>query len=302
MFRFHYLQKLPPHVRDQVSACDHMELREVAKLADKVFAQRRSTTVLVVQDEEEVDAVRQTTRGRSGPRGLPQAGSAPMTSKGPRVCRFHVKCGEKTRNCLMPCSWNGKVAPAPGNEPVGSQPRGDLFFVQCAFSGRRYLVNTGAQVSIVPPTSDERRTPGNRHLIAANHSKINTYGAKDLTLNLAGRFTHAWRFIIADVNNPILGSDFLRNAGLLVDLRGQRLLDSFSLVSIPLQAARSGDAIGILSKPSNEFEALLLEFPSVLTPSFDSEVKHGVRHHILTKSSPTCPRRSSGGQGGVPIV
>ena len=31
LFRFHFIQKLPVHDRDQVGACDQLELRELAK-------------------------------------------------------------------------------------------------------------------------------------------------------------------------------------------------------------------------------------------------------------------------------
>ncbi|XP_018493714.1 uncharacterized protein LOC108863705, partial [Galendromus occidentalis] len=47
---------LPSHVRDLVVACDHLELRDVAKLADKIYAQRQATSVLAMQYEDEVDS------------------------------------------------------------------------------------------------------------------------------------------------------------------------------------------------------------------------------------------------------
>ena len=112
LFRYHFVQKLPAHVRDQVAAADHLQLRDLAKLADKIFAQRQASTVLAVQEEAEVDAVQRQGRGR------PNGGAS---SKTQRVCRFHAKFGEQARSCLMPCSWNGKVAPAPRNGSAGRQ-------------------------------------------------------------------------------------------------------------------------------------------------------------------------------------
>ncbi|XP_018495726.1 uncharacterized protein LOC108864473 [Galendromus occidentalis] len=203
-------------------------------------------------------------RSRLGETDEPRKNRAEGGRKTPRVCRFHAKFVEKARNCPMPRSLDGKKAPVQRNEErayrpsvlalaAGSQPKGDLFFVQCNLSGRRFLVDPGAQVSMVPPSQSERGTPTDRHLLVANHSNINTYVMNDLSLNLAGRFTHVCELIIADVTHPILGYDFLRSAGLLVDLRGRRLLDNHSLVSIPLQPARFRSAIGNLTRPGNEF-------------------------------------------------
>ena len=86
---------------------------------------------------------------------------------------------------------------------AGQQAKGELFFVRCVLSNRHFLVDTGAQVSTVPPPPPpgDRRSPGKHRLIAANHSSIQTYGTTDLTLNLAGRFKHTWKFIVADVRH-----------------------------------------------------------------------------------------------------
>ena len=169
---------------------------------------------------------------------------------------------------------------------AGTRARGEHLFVYCTLTAQHFLIECGAQVSTVPPAAGERCSASTHRLVAANHSSINTYGTKSLTLKLAGRFTFTWKFIIADLKYPILGSDFLRNAGLVVDVTGRRLLDRVSLVSIPLQPSRSPDVVGILTKASNEFEALLLQFPSVLTPRFDADVKHKVQHHMVTKGPP----------------
>ena len=138
----------------------------------------------------------------------------------------------------------------------------------------------------MPPTSGDVCSPSTHQLLAANQSIIPTYGATELKLDPGGCFTHIWQFIVADVKHPILGSDFLRITGLIIDHRGRKLIDSTSLVSVPLQTPRSRNVVSILSRASNEFEVLLLQFPAVLTPRFDCEVKHNVTHHIVTKGPP----------------
>ncbi|XP_028966723.1 uncharacterized protein LOC114828096 [Galendromus occidentalis] len=95
LFRFHFLQKLPSNVREQLMAQDHLELRDLAKLADKIVAQRHLPTACTVQEEDEIDAVRRMIPPKKFHRG-------PFAQKDLRACRFHVRFGDKARNCLKP--------------------------------------------------------------------------------------------------------------------------------------------------------------------------------------------------------
>ena len=115
LFRFHFLQKLPTYVRDQVVALDSCELRDLAKTADKIVAQRPPSATFAVDDEDPdvVSALQRTTAAKKR-----HSGAGAQTT---RVCRFHSKFGEQAKNCLMPCSWNGKVASAQGNVAAGRQ-------------------------------------------------------------------------------------------------------------------------------------------------------------------------------------
>ena len=79
-------------------------------------------------------------------------------------------------------------------------------------SGRTFLIDTGAQVSLLPATAHARRHPSPRaptsKLVAANGSSIASYGTQQTHVQLCKRkFTVT--FIIADVRRPILGADFL---------------------------------------------------------------------------------------------
>ncbi len=51
-------------------------------------------------------------------------------------------------------------------------------------SGRRFLVDTGAEVSLLPASSDRNRNTPGLSLQAANNSTIPTYGTRSLTLDL----------------------------------------------------------------------------------------------------------------------
>nr|VZI31717.1 unnamed protein product [Spirometra erinaceieuropaei] len=75
---------------------------------------------------------------------------------------------------------------------------------------RLFLMYTGAEISVVPPTAADRRFPSpDRHLQAAYCSPIPTFGSLSLTLNIGLRRSFTWIFVIADIPQAILGSDFL---------------------------------------------------------------------------------------------
>ena len=52
-------------------------------------------------------------------------------------------------------------------------------------------------------------------------------------MNLGLRRDFTWRFVIADVDLPIIGLDLLSHYGLLVDCRNNRLLDGVASLSTP---------------------------------------------------------------------
>lgn len=88
-----------------------------------------------------------------------------------------------------------------------------LLYVQDRIAKQRFLIDTGAQVSVIPATTSDRKirqclTPP---LQAANKSTIRTYGLRSLTLDIGLRRTFRWLFVVADVDRAILGADFLHN-------------------------------------------------------------------------------------------
>ena len=93
---------------------------------------------------------------------------------------------------------------------TGSSPS-RLLYVTDKHSKTRFLIDTGAEVSVFPATRQDKlyRREG-IVLTAANNSIIHTYGKRDLTLDLGLHRQFRWSFLIADVNQPILGADFLR--------------------------------------------------------------------------------------------
>jgi hypothetical protein len=96
-------------------------------------------------------------------------------------------------------------------------------------------------VSLIPPSATEcKHAQDGFSLQAANNSSITTFGKCSLTLDLRLQRLFSWVFIIADVRNPIIGTDFLNHFHLLVDIHHQKLIDNvtvssgyFKLTNIP---------------------------------------------------------------------
>ena len=108
-----------------------------------------------------------------------------------------------------------------------------LFYVMDSHTGTRFLVDTGSEVSVIPPALSKHKYPPDKlTLMAVNNTPITTYGKHSLTLNLGLRRSFSWIFIIADVQKPILGADFLRHFGLLVDMKQRRLCDTLTNLRI----------------------------------------------------------------------
>ena len=137
-----------------------------------------------------------------------------------------------------------------------------LFFAWDSHSRCRFLVDTGAEVSVLPATGLDTRTgQSGPSLRAANGSSIKTYGACTTKLCFASR-QYEWKFIIANVARPLLGADFLRANSLLVDLKGKRLVDAETYLSIPLGKARAcAPRLATIFASTDKYDLLLAEFP-----------------------------------------
>ena len=168
-----------------------------------------------------------------------------------------------------------------------------LFYVYDKCTGHRFLIDTGAEVSVIPPSSDQRNLkPTACTLQAANCTAIKTYGQRLLSVDLGLRRTFSWIFVVADVRKPILGIDFLSHFGIIVDLQSRKLSDCTTSISVQ-GVATSINSIGIkLAYPNDPtFASILRQFPSVMQPTTAfQEAKHDVEHHIITRGPPVTSR------------
>ena len=159
----------------------------------------------------------------------------------------------------------------------------------------KYLIDTGADVSVVPHSKNVRANIYSLpvpQLYAANGTKIQTFGVIRKQVNLGLRRDFTWNFIIAAVQQPILGVDFLFNFDLLVDVRNKMLIDEKTLLRRKC-ALSECTMVGIKTIDVNEpLASLLNEYKCIteMKQHADSGRKTNVYHYIETKGPPVFAR------------
>jgi len=98
-------------------------------------------------------------------------------------------------------------------------------FVRDRRTGWSFLIDTGAEWSIVPPSKKERTWRSDYQLFLADNSPMTTYGHKVMSINIGFGRNMKWLFAVADVTEPILGAEFLRNFDLVIDVKHKLLAD-----------------------------------------------------------------------------
>lgn len=159
-------------------------------------------------------------------------------------------------------------------------------------SGSRYLIDTGADVSVFPVSGTSNHIqPAPLQLFAANGTPISTFGQRFLTLDLGLRRVFRWPFIVAGVSQPIIGADFLRHYGLLVDMRRECLVDSLTKLQTQGMVRKGGESVIKTVGGNTKFHRLLFDFPSLTeVVSTQRRVRHDVKHSIVTRGPPVFSR------------
>ena len=124
-------------------------------------------------------------------------------------------------------------------------------------------------------------------LQTANGTPILMFGPRIVPLHFGGR-RYSARLIQADVKRPLMGADFLRQHNLLVDIRGQILIeaDTYSSASCGITAAPVNE-LALIDTSNNPFRKVLVEYPDLLRPTFtEASVRHDIQHFVTTTGPP----------------
>ena len=152
----------------------------------------------------------------------------------------------------------GKRQGGPTVASSSAGPHDPQLLITDANTRRRFLVDTGTQVYVIPPTwFDRHHGQGGPPLQAANGTSIPTYGARNVSLHF-NETTYDARLIIADVKRLLLVADFFRRHNLLVDLKGQRLIEADTYLSSPCFVSRvTKIELAPIEQDSNKFRKVL---------------------------------------------
>lgn len=155
----------------------------------------------------------------------------------------------------------------------------------------KFLIDTGADISVIPATAKDKNNISDFKLFAANDTNISTYGERTLILNVGLRRPIRWTFCIADVPYPIIGADLLHQYGLLVDLKRGRLTDSSTgIFNNGIYAPATITAVSAVQN-NTRFTAILKKYPSILgSPSNHASAMHATKHYINTTGAPCAER------------
>lgn len=125
-------------------------------------------------------------------------------------------------------------------------------------------------------------------LFAANNSKIKTFGQKLLRLDLGLRRDFVWPFVIADIQKPIIGIDFLSHFNLLIDSKNQMLIDGNTKLSTRGTYFSTRSPVVNMVDTHDPYMDIVLKFPDLLRPNIvNTKInKHNIEHFITTKGPP----------------
>jgi len=130
------------------------------------------------------------------------------------------------------------------------------------------LIDTGSDVSVCPPRKHRRPKKEEAYkLYAANGSTIATYGTVTIQPNLGLRRAFPWRFIVADVLQPIIGADFLAHYHLLPDMRKKKLLDGRTGLAVHgITTQKESPSIKTMAEQT-PYHEIWTQYPTITRPT-----------------------------------
>ena len=256
------------------------------------FAPNVQASGFISNQHSQYRDVKYNVRPFAPPPQAPQNNVAqPTDTATAQVCYYHHTYGEKARLCSEPCSYYVSL----GQREVANIALSHSKLLYVADKGHkcRYLIDTGAAVSVLPKSCANRISGADSlPLVAANNSTINTYGNCKRVVDVGLKREYPWTFIVADVQQPIIGADFLIHYNLLVDLRSRCLRDMRTGLAIAASLSSVKPlSLNRVDTVRNEYTKLLGQFPELTRPTTKGEpVKHGITHKIVTKGHPVFAR------------
>ena len=147
------------------------QVAQLTEKLDKLTCQMTTTT-------NQLKGYRRQSRSRSPGRFSNRRRSSSQTEQENGICYYHQKFGDKYYKCLSHCKWARKDCTGHSLSATSATSHlpSRLLYISDRKTGRRFLVDTGAEVSVTPPTAADRKHKQESGLRAVNGSPIPTYG------------------------------------------------------------------------------------------------------------------------------
>ncbi|GBM66744.1 Retrovirus-related Pol polyprotein from transposon 297 [Araneus ventricosus] len=255
-----FLQRLPTHMQ-QILAISNDKLDRLAEMADSIMAAATDSVAIHAVTSEEVNL--QTT----------------LMEISSRLSHLKARSRSHSRES------GRRFRPRSASREVGNPAH--CWYHQHKSTASKFLIDTDADISVIPPSTSKQHCQKSKlQLFAANGTEIPTFGQLLLKLDLGLRRAFHWPFVITNVSQPIIGADFLRHFGLLVDIRQGCLIDPLTKLQSrgTVQCGKGADIKTISG--DTKFHRLLSEFPSLTEASSTRQAKHDIKHCIQTTGPP----------------
>ena len=184
----------------------------------------------------------------------------------------------------------------PGLEATQGLAFSSRLHVKDVKSGLIFLIDSGAEISVLPRSEKVQDPTPTPKLYAANSAEIDTYGVSRVDVDLGFKQAMPWNFVVADVNGPILGSDFLQEYHLVPDIKLRKLTHKPTETDIKCMVKVVANFSIHTIDPNSVYAAIASKYPRVMgLEQTGKTVKHGVFHYIETTGPPVAqrPRRLS---------
>ena len=162
------------------------------------------------------------------------------TTREPGYCYYHAKFGPSVRNCQTFCSWNQTTSCSrefrlrqsrntvdPLSDDDGPFPP-DLLFIRDPLNDLNFMIDTGNSRSLLPCNVPPDQTKAKGKMFAANESEVTLFETVRLIISLGVGRHLPWQFTRANIQFPVIGMDFLRHHGLIVDTVKQCLRNAIT--------------------------------------------------------------------------
>ncbi len=252
-FTYLFLHRLPRELRVLLTDVDHNDRRLLSERADQLWAHyaKHSHSMMAciegASSDEDIGAV--AAIRRQGPGGKPSGGKARLRKGGSApggggcfrgqqaAAAAPAPAGRRRLVVLVPSHLRGpgqRLQAALSVDDGKLASRGRLTAIASGrlvhVSKRQFLCDTIASYSVFPFRSTE--PPSGPSLTGPDGQRILCWGEKEMSLSFHG-VTFTWMFLLAEVQFPILGIDFLRHYRLVVDAAGGQLVDTRSMRAFP---------------------------------------------------------------------